>query len=160
MNEEIKVYVVKYQDRYNYAMKYTDPGTGQNVRRSTGTSKKREADKIAAKWESALQEGRYRKRSRMSWEEFCDRFENDGTGGKKPSTVRGYFDSLSAFKRHCRPRGVYDLTTAKMTAFTRELRKPRTVKIGKGKKCREKTDRKSTRLNSSHTDISRMPSSA
>ncbi len=124
MHEEIKVYVVQYKDRDNFSMKYIDPGTGQNVRRSTGTSKRREAEKVAAKWEAELQEGRYQKRSRMSWEEFCDQFEKDGTGGKKQSTIRGYFDSLSAFKRHCRPRGVYDLTTAKMTAFATELRKP------------------------------------
>ena len=49
---DIKVYVVKFQDRDNYAMKYTDPETGQNVRRSTGTTKRKEADKVAAKWEA------------------------------------------------------------------------------------------------------------
>ena len=49
MNEEIKVYVVKLKDRENLVMKYTDPGTGKNVRRSTGTSNRREAEKVAAK---------------------------------------------------------------------------------------------------------------
>ena len=136
---EIKVYVVKFQDRDNYAMKYTDPETGRNVRRSTGTSKRKEADKIAAKWEAELQEGRYQKRSRMSWEEFCERFELDGTGGLKPSTVNGYMDSLTAFERHCHPSRVSDLSTVRMAAFARELRKPRTVTIGKGKKKRKKT---------------------
>ena len=75
----------------------------------------------------------------MSWEEFCERFELDGTGGLKPSTVSGYLESLAAFQRICRPRGVSDLTTARVAAFARELRKPRTVKTGKGKKQREKT---------------------
>ena len=48
-------------------------------------------------------------------------------------------ESLAAFQRLCRPRGVFDLTTAKMTAFTRKLRKPRIVTIGKGKKHRKET---------------------
>ncbi len=48
---EIKVYVVKFHDRDNFVMKYNDPHTGQNVRRSTGTTKRKEADKVAAKWE-------------------------------------------------------------------------------------------------------------
>lgn len=137
--DEIKVYVVKYADRDNFAMKYTDPLTGQNVRRSTGTSKRKEAEKIAAKWEAELQEGRYQKQSRMGWDDFCERFELDGTGGLKPTTVAGYMESLSAFQRYCRPRGVYDLTTVKMTAFARELRQPHIVTIGKGKNERKKT---------------------
>ena len=131
--EDIKVYVVKFQDRDNFAMKYTDPHTGQNVRRSTGTTKRREADKIAAKWEAELQEGRYQKRSRMSWDEFCDRYELDGTGGLKPSTVVNYFKSLHMFGQLCHPRKVSDLTTGKITAFARELRKPYG---SKGKKTR------------------------
>jgi len=139
MNEEIKVYVVKFQDRDNYAMKYIDPMTGKNVRRSTGTTKRKEAEKIAAKWEAELQEGRYQKISKLSWEEFCERFELDGTGGLKASTVAGYMQSLAAFRRLCHPRGVFDLTTAKMTGFTSELRKPRTIKIGKGKNERTET---------------------
>ena len=135
---EIKVYVVKFQDRDNYTMKYTDPLTGQNVRLSTGTTKRREADKIAAKWEAELQEGRYQKCSRMSWEDFCDRYEADGTGGLKPDTVADYMGSLAAFKRVCRPRGVFDLTTARMTVFTRELRKSYSSK-GKKKTRSEAT---------------------
>ncbi len=128
--EEIKVYVVKFQDRDNFAMKYNDPHTGKNVRRSTGTSKRKEAAKIAAKWEAELQEGRYQKRSRMSWDEFCDRFELDGTGGLKPSTVNGYLDTLAVFSRICKPHTVGDITTAKISTLARELRKPYPCKGG------------------------------
>ncbi len=139
MNEEIRVHVVKYQGRKNLMMRYLDTMTNKQVARSTRTARRREAERVAAKWEAELQEGRYQKRSRMSWEEFCGLFESDGTGGKKLSTIQGYFDSLAAFKRLCQPRGVYDLTTVRMTAFARELRKPRTIKVGKGEKSREKT---------------------
>ena len=89
MFEEIKVHVVKYKDRDNFAMKYTDPMTGKNVRRSTGTHKRREAEKITAMWEAELQEGRYQKRNRMSWDKFFELFELDGTGGLKPRTIAG-----------------------------------------------------------------------
>jgi integrase len=135
--DEIKVYVIKFKDRDNYVMKYTDPMTGKNVRRSTGTNKLKAAEKIAAKWEAELQEGRYRKKNRLPWDEFCEQFETDGTGGLKARTIDGYLESLDAFQRLCRPRGVFDLTTAKITAFARELRKPQKRKIGKGKNQRE-----------------------
>ena len=100
--EDIKVYVVKFQDRYNFAMKYTAPHTGQNVRRSTGTTKRKEAEKIAAKWEAELQEGRYQKRSRMSWEEFCERFELDGESDVLTHRLFGrvrYWPNFSALVR-------------------------------------------------------------
>ena len=104
-------------------MRYVDPETGRPVTRSTRTTKRKEAEKRSAKWEGELQEGRYQKQSKMSWEEFCDKFESDGTGDLKPKTVDAYFSTLNKFERLCRPKSVKDLTTASVTTFTRELRK-------------------------------------
>ena len=61
MNEEIKVHVVKYAARSNLVMRYVDPVTGRQVSKTTGTSRKREAERKAAKWEAELREGRYQK---------------------------------------------------------------------------------------------------
>ena len=47
--EDIKVYVVKYKDRDNLVMRYVDPLTNKTIARSTGTTKRREAEKVAAK---------------------------------------------------------------------------------------------------------------
>ena len=70
MNEEIRVHVVKYPDRVNLVMRYDDPLTGKQVTRSSRTTRKREAERVAAKWEAELREGRYQKTSRMSWADF------------------------------------------------------------------------------------------
>ena len=135
---DIKVHVVKYPDRDNLVMRYVDQLTGKPIGRSTGTTKRKEAEKLAAKWEAELQEGRYQKQSKMSWQEFCDKFEADGTGNLKPNTVDAYFTTLNTFGRLCRPKSVKDLTTAKVTTFARKLRKVRTVTVGTRKK-RQKT---------------------
>jgi len=66
MLDEIKVHILKRKGRENFSMRYLDPFTNRHCERSTSVSKQREAEKIAAKWEAELQEGRYRKRSRMS----------------------------------------------------------------------------------------------
>lgn len=139
MNEEIRVHVVKYPDRENLVMRYNNPLTGRPVARSTRTTRRREAERVAAKWESALREGRYQKPSRMTWEEFREKYEENGMGGLGHRTVREYSATLNAFEAHCRPRSVAELTTAKVTAFTRELRRSHTTKVGRGKKCRKKT---------------------
>ena len=105
-------------------MRATGEKTGETELKSTGTSKKREAEKIAAKWEAELQEGRYRKRSRIRWEDFVDRFDESLVGRVKPSTVDSYLDSLPVFSKICRPTGARDLTTARISRFVVELRKP------------------------------------
>ena len=46
---EITVHVVTYPDRDNLVMRYVDPMTGKQRRRSTKTTKRREAEKLAAK---------------------------------------------------------------------------------------------------------------
>ena len=47
---EIKVHVVERADRKYLNMRYTDPITGKPVRRSTGTTNRREAEKKAVVW--------------------------------------------------------------------------------------------------------------
>ncbi len=74
---DIKVRVVKYPDRKNYMMRYEDPVTGQQVARSTGTAKRREADRAASLWEKELREGKYRSPSRITWADFRERCEEE-----------------------------------------------------------------------------------
>jgi hypothetical protein len=66
----IRVHVVRYPGRKNLMMRYLDSFTNKQVARSTGTNKNREAERIAAKWEAELQEDRYHKPSRATWDEF------------------------------------------------------------------------------------------
>ncbi len=122
MNEEIRVHVVKYPTRKNLVMRYVDPLTNKQVTRSTGTAKKREAERVAAKWEAELQEGRYQKRSRMTWDEFVELHENHVLSSMEPNTIVAYESSLNVFKRLANPKQLSDVTTARMTAFTTKLR--------------------------------------
>ena len=80
--EDIKVYVVPYPDRKNLVMRYNCPETGKQVARSTGTIKKREAERRAAKWEAALREGRYVKASAMGWDDFRFYFDENRLAAK------------------------------------------------------------------------------
>ena len=86
MNDKIKVYVLD-RGRTNLYMRYLDPLTGKHVERSTGTRKKREAERIAAKWEAELQEGRYKSPLKVTWEEFRERYEMDGVAGLAEKTL-------------------------------------------------------------------------
>lgn len=122
MNEEIKVHVVKYKDRANLMMRYEDPMTGKQIARSTGTTKKREAERIAAKWEAELREGRYQKPSLWTWQEFRDHHNEHLLAGMKVGTTIAYDSTLNVFERLANPQKLSDATTTRITAFATALR--------------------------------------
>ena len=78
IDNEITVLVVEYPDRKNLMMRYKEPATGKHIARSTGTNKRREAERIAAKWEAELRDGRYSSPSKIGWDEFRERYEQIG----------------------------------------------------------------------------------
>ncbi len=97
--EDIKVHVARYGDRKNLMMRYTDPVTAKLVARSTGTTSKREAERISAKWEAELQEGRYQKPLRMTWEEFRDEYDRHVLSHKKATTAKTYDGRFNVFEQ-------------------------------------------------------------
>ena len=122
MDEKIKVHIVEFNDRKNLMMRYLDPMTNKHVARSTGTTKKREAAKVAAKWEAELQEGRYQKTSLMPWEEFVYEYDKHILSGMPASTAGTYQATLNVFARLANPKRLRDATTRRITAFTTRLR--------------------------------------
>lgn len=136
MLEEINVYVVDYH-RKNLFMRYRDPMTGRQHTRSTGTSKRGEAEKIAARWEAELRTGQASAGGRLPWDDFRAAYEHAAFASLKPASQRNYTASLDLFETLCKPRRLGDLTTARVTTFTAELRKgiERETKDGKKKRC-------------------------
>lgn len=121
MDDRINVCVVDYGRKYLY-MRFRDPESGKQNTRSTGKSNRREAERVAAKWEAELREGRYQKPARMRWEEFREYYEDNVSSTQKKSTAANYASALNAFERACRPERVSDMTTERVAAFVRELR--------------------------------------
>lgn len=118
----IKVHVVKFKARENLMMRYLDPETGKRVVRSTGTSRKREAERVAAKWEAELQEGRYQKPNKMSWEDFRAYHCIHVLTGMKVSTIESYNSTLNMFEKLANPRKLIDATSDRVTAFVTAMR--------------------------------------
>lgn len=123
MDDEIRVHVVKYPDRPNLVMRYRDPYTGKQVQRSTGTTKHREAERKAAKWEAELREGRYQKRSKMSWDEFRIYYRENALASVANTSASSYETTLNVFESAGKPQRLEDVTTERVLALVRELRK-------------------------------------
>lgn len=123
--DSITVHVVKYPDRKNLVMRYLCPLTGKQIQRSTGENLRSKAEKVAAKWEAELQEGRYQRDARILWAEFRAFWEETKAPTIRPKSAINYASTFNAFELLCRPKRLADLTTARITAFATELRKPR-----------------------------------
>lgn len=121
MDESIRVHVVDKGRKYLY-MRYRCPMTNKEETRSTGQAKKKEAEKIAAKWEAELQEGRYQRTSLMGWDEFREFYTVNCLDALAIGTAINYDSTLNRFERFCKPNKLGDLTTARVTAFVAYLR--------------------------------------
>ena len=120
--DEIKVHVVKYPDRANLVMRYLDPFTGRQVQRSTGTTNQKEALKIAAKWEDDLHNGRYKAPSRVTWEEFRDKYESEVAAGLAKNTQTQISGILDSIETHINPDRVRDINAERLSHYVKKLR--------------------------------------
>ena len=97
--------------------------------RATGTTKQRDAERKAAKWEAELREGRYQKRCKMSWEDVRTYYSDNALPGLAVASMSCYETTLNVFERAPNPQRLTDVTTERVTAFVTELRKRRSATI-------------------------------
>ncbi len=100
---KVKVHVTKYKKEKNLVMRYVDPVSGKQIRRSTGTTNRSEASKIAGRWEDELNTGKFKPSEDLTWAEFRERFEDQAIRDMSD----GYFSAFhSAFKRFEESTGI------------------------------------------------------
>ena len=121
--EEIKVTVVQFGDRKLLQMQYKDPITGKKKTRSTGESNRRQAERVAAKWEAELREGRYKPASKITWAEFRRRYEEEVLAGLASRTDDKVTGVLNTIERILSPSKLRDLTDQRISRYTATLRK-------------------------------------
>ena len=128
MNDRVLVSVVEFKDRKHYQLQWKDPSTGRKKTQSSGierTGRRKERD-AAAKKAGALREklesGQCVAPTRITWENFRDRYERehlsglaDGTRGK----VNTVFNSL---ERIINPRHLRSLTPERLSHYQSILR--------------------------------------
>lgn len=121
---EIKVTVSNYGRKFLY-MRYKDPLTGKNVAKSTGTANMKEAIKIAAKWEAELQEGRYKPASKVTWQEFRERYETEVLTSLAPNTSLKVAGVFNAVEELVPVDKLGKLDAAQLSRFQKRLREER-----------------------------------
>ena len=121
-DQGIRVGVAHYSDRTNLIMRYKDPLTGKLKQRTTGTNNRREAVRIAHKWEAELNAGRGGSGGKMAWEEFRERYEEVHLPSLAEKSYNAAGTAFNALDRLCPPKRLADLTAARLSEFASQLR--------------------------------------
>ena len=118
---EIRVHVVRYPGRTNLVMRYRDPLTGKQIARTTGTSKNREAERVAAKWEAELREGRYQKPSRITWADSRELYTREKLASLADKTLEAADSAFNHLEREIAPRLLESIDSKQISRFRHQL---------------------------------------
>ena len=99
MGDQIRVGVVKFGDRQFLQAQWKDPVSRKLKTRSTKTTKRRAADRFAAKLEAELQEGRYKQPSKTTWKDFRQRYEDEHIDSLADSTREKVASVFNVFEQ-------------------------------------------------------------
>jgi integrase len=113
---------MRYGDRPNLVLSYTDPVSGKRKTKSAETANEKDAWKAAAKWEEELRSGQYVSPSKVTWSEFRTRYQAE----RLATLSAGYLISASTAFNHLErilnPGKLAALTTSAMSKFIATLR--------------------------------------
>lgn len=120
MEELIRVKVVDI-GRKNLVLRWVDPESGREKQKSARTSNRKTAERVAGELEADLRKGRYESPSRLSWEVFRERFEQEKLAILAPGSMVAYASSLNVMERYLNPAKVSDLTASRISYFQAQL---------------------------------------
>jgi integrase len=128
---EVRVKVVRL-NRQHLALRWVDPFTGKSHQKTSGTRDYNEALKLAGKLEDELRGGRYTAPSKLTWDQFRDRFEAERVPGMTQGNAEAYEGAFNVFETLMQPNLLSRIDSAAMSVFRSRLyssgRKDATVK--------------------------------
>lgn len=105
-----------------FVMRFLIPETGKWEQRSTGTSNKKEVQRIAGAHRNELSHGRYHKSSEITWIDFRERYETEALRALADMTVKKADTTLDAVEAILKPKKLADLTAGRISVFLAKLR--------------------------------------
>lgn len=120
--DEIRVYVLQEPDRTFLTMRYVDPITGKQVKRSTGTTDRKDALRAAGAWQAELREGRYYAPNKITWDDFRGRYEREVLPGLAEKTRRKVSAVFNVFEEILKPARLRDVNEQRLSYYVVKLR--------------------------------------
>ncbi|MBX3438255.1 MAG: site-specific integrase [Planctomycetaceae bacterium] len=99
MTGDIHVHVVDRGRRCLY-LRFVDPVDGKVTERSSGVSRRREAERLAERWAAELKEGRARPATRIAWSEFRQQYEEEHLSSLSSMTDAAVSGTFNVAEQH------------------------------------------------------------
>ncbi len=122
MSEEITVKVHSYGPNRPLSLVYFDPISGKKKAKSSGTTNWREAERLAGELEKELRSGRYAPASKVTWEQFIERYTHEKLSSLRPRTQQTALESLGKLAGLYKPDRLAKVNTALLSRFQAALR--------------------------------------
>ena len=127
MIDEIKVSVVEFGNRPFYMLRWTDPMSGRVKTESSkierGGKKQRDlAQNAAGALEEKLRAGTWHAPSKITWDAFRERYEQEVLAGLADGTLRKASGTFNLIEEAVNPQRLRSLTAARISHFQMVLR--------------------------------------
>ena len=122
MSDEIKVNVMQYPDRANLVLAYTDPVSGKRKTKSAGTSNEKDAWKAAAAWEEELRAGPQCPPSKVTWQAFRERYEQEHLASLAEKTRVHVSVALNHLEKYLNPDRLCKVNASALSTLQTKLR--------------------------------------
>jgi integrase len=126
MKDGIHVHVVSRRGRRFLYLRFVDPVDGKVTERSSGVSRRRDAERLAERWAAELREGRSRPAARIRWSEFRQQYEEEHLSSLAQTTdgaVSGTFNIAEQHLPILKAGKLATLDEARISKLQNSLRK-------------------------------------
>lgn len=120
--EDLRVLVTHKKHLRFWTAYYVDPLSGKQVARSTKATNRKDAERFAGIWEAELRSGKYKAPSKITWEEFTERFEREHCSGLAEKSQKAYRGAFASLERIISPKRLRDVTANVLADFQAKLR--------------------------------------
>lgn len=120
--DEVSVSLLWRKTKNCWYMQYRHPETGLKVQKSTGKTNRRDAERVASKWEEKVRSGKDARAGRVEWATFRTRYEDEVVPGLAESTAKKIGTVLDAVERVIKPQRIGNVTTDAMGRLVKDLR--------------------------------------
>lgn len=117
----IRVRIFRRKGRANYEAQWEDPISGKKKTRSTGTGRRRDAERFAARVEDELKAGTFEK-TIVTWERFLQRFETEFMPSKAPRSQAKIRVTINLINRLLSPKTLTSLNEEAIAQLASHVR--------------------------------------
>jgi len=122
---DLRIWLTKTPNSDCWKIRWLDPATGQVRQKSTKTNNRRAADRQLGELRAELLKGSYCQASRIFWDAFRRRYEDEAVPALAKKTQSKIATVLNAVEELIAPRLLADLNAQQLSQFQAKLREGR-----------------------------------